>query len=130
MKTPNFRQCMEMMRGKDPQVQEDGFHCLLDQASEYSAELISEFEAEKDHGLKCWLLELVAHARSPSAFTLFEQHLYGEDQSLRTWAAYGLWKLNNKEAKRLLWEAESHRFAISEETDEFRAMLQHIREWK
>lgn len=38
---PSFEQCLKMMRKHDPQVQEEGFHYLLDQAPEYANQLLA-----------------------------------------------------------------------------------------
>jgi len=59
---------MRLMRKHDPQLQEDGFHMLRPHAAEHVDELIAEFRAEKkDHGLRCWLVELIGDARSEAA---------------------------------------------------------------
>jgi hypothetical protein len=96
---------MRLMRKRNPQLQEDGFYFLLPHAGEHVEQLMNEFSQETDHGLCCWLLELIGEARSPQALPLFLEHLNGDDRSLQYWAIYGLKKLNTKEARRILWEA-------------------------
>jgi hypothetical protein len=65
--TKRFQQAMRLMRRHDPQAREDGFHLLLPHAAEHTDELIAEFSQERhDHGLRCWLLELIGQARSPA----------------------------------------------------------------
>ena len=96
---------MRLMRKHDPQLREDGFHTLLPVAGEHVTELIDEFNAERDdHGLRCWLLELIGEARSPLAFKLLAEQLHSTDESYSLWAARGLEKLDTKEARRLLWQ--------------------------
>src|SRR6185369_11252742 len=96
-KFPGFDACMQMMRKRDPQLQEDGFWYLLPHAHEYVDELMAEFHKETDHGLRCWLLELIGHARSPQAFALLLEHLRGDDESFWTYAMRGLKALDTKE---------------------------------
>ncbi|WP_432850568.1 HEAT repeat domain-containing protein [Amycolatopsis sp. CA-161197] len=98
-----------MARKRDPQQREDGFHQLLPHAAEHLDELIERFEHEQDdHGLRCWLLELIAAAASPTALPILTAQLNGPDESLRDWAAVGLSKLNTPEARTLLWQARAN----------------------
>jgi len=66
---------------------------------------MAEFQTEKDHGLRCWLLELIGEARSEKAFDLLCEQLQSSDESLREWAIRGLRKLNTREARRALFDA-------------------------
>lgn len=125
-KLPGFKKCMAMMRKRDPQAQEDGFHFLLPHAAEYVPELIKELEIEKDEGLRCWLLELIGSARSPLTFDVLVEQLRAEEPSLRGWALWGLKLLNTKEARTILWEARSWTFGSPEETEEFRKDLDSL----
>jgi len=104
-KFPGFSACMRMMRQHDPRIQEDGFHFLMREAHRFVDELIVEFDSETDHGLRCWLLELLGDARDPKALPIFLKHLKGDDDSFRAWAVEGLKSLNTKEARRALYEA-------------------------
>ena len=79
---------MRLMRKHHPQLQEDGFHALLPHAREFVPELMREFGLERDHGLRCWLLELLRAARDPRALPLFVEQLDSGDESLRDWAIY------------------------------------------
>jgi hypothetical protein len=104
-----FREAMRLMRSHDPQRKEDGFHRLLPHAADHLDELIAEFELEQDdHGLRCWLLELIGEASSPAALPVLRAQLNGEDKSLRYWAVCGLTKLNTAEARALLWRARAN----------------------
>ncbi|SEO54736.1 HEAT repeat domain-containing protein [Actinacidiphila rubida] len=106
--TREFREAMRLMRKRDPQQQEDGFHQLLPHAAEHLDELIQQFEHEQDdHGLRCWLLELIAAARSPAALPILAAQLNGPDESLPSRAAVGLSKLDTPEARTLLWQARA-----------------------
>lgn len=102
---PGFQECMRLMRKRNAQLQEDGFHFLLPHAHEYVAQLIDEFSHEADQGLRCWLLELLAEARDPNALPLFLEYLQSDERGLKTMAIRGLKQLNTKEARRALWEA-------------------------
>jgi HEAT repeat protein len=99
-----FREAMRMMRRRNPQTAEDGFGMLQPVAHRYVAELMVEFAAEADHGLRCWLLELIGDARSPEALPLLAAQSRGADEALRRWAVRGLEQLDTKDARRLLWE--------------------------
>ena len=105
MTKADFRAAMRLMRRRDPQAREDGFFLLQPHAAEFVDELIAEFDAEQDHGLQCWLLELIGDARSSAALPLLAAQLAGEDPALRDWAVKGLGKLDTREARTLLYEA-------------------------
>jgi hypothetical protein len=122
-KFPGFKKCMVMMRKRNGQTQEDGFHWLLPHAGDHVHELIEEFKQEKDLGLRCWLLELIGSSKSPAAFDFLAGELSGPYQRLRHWAVWALNNLDTKEARTLLWQARSFTFGSPEETEEFRTDL-------
>jgi hypothetical protein len=102
---PTFAECMQMMRQRDPQVRENGFHALLGYQEHLDA-LVRELEIEADHGLRCWLLELIGETRCPDAVPVLAEYLTSEDESFRDWAVAGLQAIDTKEARRMLWEAQ------------------------
>jgi hypothetical protein len=102
---PGFQECLRLMRKRDPQLREEGFHLLLPHAHEHIQQLMELFAQETDSGLRCWLLELLAEAKDASAFPLFLEQLQSNEGSLKTMAIRGLKQLNTKEARRALWEA-------------------------
>jgi hypothetical protein len=104
-----IERALRLMRRRDPQVAEDGFARLREIAGSHVDELIAEFGRETDHGLRCWLLELVGQARSPRSFELLVARLYGEDAAFRCWAERGLRSLDTKESRRVLWQYEQNR---------------------
>ena len=106
------------MKNRDPQIQEEGFHLLESHASDYVHELIEEFNNETDHGLRCWLLELIGSAKSPVAFDFLAIQLRSEDEHFRYWAHRGLEILDTKEARTLRWEAQATTGLSLEETEE------------
>lgn len=107
--TRRFREAMRLMRSHDPQRQEDGFHQLLPHAADHLGELITQFGQEQDdHGLRCWLLELIGAAQSPDALPVLGAQLDSNDESLRYWAVAGLEKLDTPEVRTLLWRARAN----------------------
>jgi hypothetical protein len=109
MVTKRFQRAMELMHRHDPQAQEDGFHLLLPHAGEHIDELITEFASQRhDHGVRCWLLELIGQARSPGALPILTDQLHGEDEALRFWAARGLERLDTGPARYELWKARAN----------------------
>jgi hypothetical protein len=107
--TKRFEQAMRLMRRHDPQAKEDGFGLLLPHAAEHVEELVAEFAQEReDHGLRCWLLELIGEARSPVALPLLVQQVHSDDESLRSWAVRGLEQLDTKQAREQLWRARAN----------------------
>lgn len=100
---------MRLMRRRDPQLSEDGFAMLRPHAREYLPELMTEFEHEQDHGLRCWLLELVGEARDERALPLLAEQLSSLDESLRDWAVRGLRQLDTHQARQLLYRARANR---------------------
>ncbi|MEH1031453.1 HEAT repeat domain-containing protein [Micromonospora profundi] len=102
-----FQQAMRLMRNHDAQTQEDGFHQLRPYAARHLDELITEFNNETAHGLRCWLLELIGEAHSEQALPVLVEQLHGEDESLRSWAVRGLEKLDTRPARRQIHQARA-----------------------
>ncbi len=97
---------MRLMRKRNPQVKEDGFGALLPHAAEYVPELLAEFRDEQnDHGLRCWLLELLGEARSPELVPFFAEQLTSQDDSFRDWAVHALRQIGTKQAREVLYRA-------------------------
>jgi hypothetical protein len=108
MSRRRFDQAMQQMRKQDVRVREDAFDFLREHADAYVDELIEEFAAElDDQGLRCWLLELIAEARSGKALEVFRDQLQSTDESLRFWAVRGLEMLDSREAAQALHQADA-----------------------
>ena len=121
---PGLEECMRLMRKHDPLLQEEGFHALLPHAAEYVDKLITEFREEGDHGLRCWLLELLGEAKSPKVLPLFVECLKGYDESFWYWAVRGLRELDTNEARKALLEATSYTKGTGAETERFQEALE------
>lgn len=80
---PSFADCMAMMRKRSALTREEGFYALRPRAMEFVAELMREFAIEPDHGLRCWLFELVGEARSAEAFDFPCAQAQSADEALR-----------------------------------------------
>jgi hypothetical protein len=106
--TRRFRRALALMRKHDPGLNEEGFHMLLPHAGEHLDELIDAFAHEPDHGLRCWLLELIGDARSAKALAFLTAQLDNPDERLRYWAVVGLTQLDTREARKILWAARSN----------------------
>ena len=102
--SPKFRQALRLMRRRNPQLAEDGFHRLRGLAADHIDELIEEFNSEHDHGIRCWLLELIGEAHSDRALPVLAAELHGDDAALTDWAIRGLQNLDTPEARRQLWQ--------------------------
>jgi hypothetical protein len=126
-KALTFAQAMKLMRSSDPETQERGFGQIEARAAEHLDDLLAAFATERDHGLRCWLLELIGVARSERAFPVLQEALEGSDDSLRTWAVHGLAALDTKAARTLLWDAEQSESNSTEETAEIRRVLAELR---
>ncbi len=98
---------MRLMRSHSPQIREDGLHQLRPHVAQHLEELITEFNREADHGLRCWLLELIGEARSADALPILVEKLHGDDDSLRSWAVRGLEQLDTKPANYHLDQARA-----------------------
>ena len=95
-----------MMRKHNPQLQEDGFHLLLPHAADFIDDLLREFQLETmDHGLRCWLLELIVEAADARALNVLVEQLRSQDDSLRDWAILGLRELDTHEARKAPYHA-------------------------
>ncbi|MFC4909313.1 HEAT repeat domain-containing protein [Actinomadura gamaensis] len=108
MSLRRFEKAMTMMRASDPGLREGGFDFLREHADAYVAELAAEFDGETDHGLRCWLLELLAEARSPDALPVLAVQLGADDESLRFWAVRGLEMLDTRESREALDRARAN----------------------
>jgi hypothetical protein len=109
MSQQRLARALESMRSRDPQRREDGFDFLREHADAYVDDLIAEFEKEQeDHGLRCWLLELISEARSPRALSVLAGQLESDDESLRLWAIRGLEMLDTRAAGQELYRARSN----------------------
>ncbi|MFJ9778740.1 hypothetical protein ACIRSS_04100 [Amycolatopsis sp. NPDC101161] len=107
--TRGFDAAMRSMRSRDRQRQEEGFAQLRAHAAEHIAGLIEQFENEgQDHGLRRWLLELIAGAESPAALPVLTAQLDSADESLRRSATAGLTRLTTPEARSTLWRARAN----------------------
>jgi hypothetical protein len=102
---PGLAKCLRMMRSRNAVVREDGFGWLLPRAADFLPELVAEFGRERDHGLRCWLLELIGEARDARALPLLVEQLRSPDESFRFWAVRGLRALNTHEARKALFDA-------------------------
>jgi len=92
------------MRKRDPQSAEDGFHFLRARAKERLPSLLEAFQAEETHSIRCWLLELIAEARSEDAFAVLCEQALSSDESLRDRGIIGLELLNTKASRTFLFE--------------------------
>jgi hypothetical protein len=98
---------MQGLRERDARGRERAFDFLREHADAYVDELVAEFAGEEDQGLRCWLLELLAEARSAEALDVFRGQLESPDESLRFWAVRGLEMLDSREAEQVLEQARA-----------------------
>lgn len=83
-RTLNFAECLAMMRKRDALIAEEGFHELLPRASQHVDELMKAFAVETQHGVRCWLLELIGEARSERALDLLCEQSRSADERCAT----------------------------------------------
>lgn len=98
----DFERALLRMRSRRPQEAEDGFGALSVIAGDHVSDLIAAFAQEQEHGVRCWLLELIGSARSPEAFDLLCAQAQSTDEALKRWAVWGLKALDTKPARRFL----------------------------
>ncbi|MCW2944183.1 MAG: hypothetical protein JWR24_900 [Actinoallomurus sp.] len=108
MTNQRFARASESMRSRDSQLRAHGFDFLREHADAYVDELIVEFKKEQNQELRCWFLELISEARSPSALRVLAGQLESDDESLRFWAIRGLEMLDTREARHELYRARSN----------------------
>jgi hypothetical protein len=108
MTNQRFTQALQSMRSPDLRLRTHGFDFLREHADAYTGELLAEFANEPDEELRCWLLELIAEARSSEALPVLAGQLESDDESLRFWAIRGLEMLDTREARDALDEARTH----------------------
>lgn len=102
---PIFKTCMKMMRDRNPQTQEDGYHWLVDYAADFIPELTHELNIETDPGLCSWLMELLAETKDPCTLEIFKHRLEDPNDIIRNCAIRSLQELNTRESRTILWEA-------------------------
>ena len=101
-----FEQCMTLMRSRNPQRQEDGFHLLLTRAAEFVPELLTETAAEvEDPGLRSWLYELLRETKSTLPIHHYRSLLVSTKEDERSWAQTGLKAIDTPEARKILFDA-------------------------
>ena len=122
----SFEHHLDEMRSTDPETAEGGFAAIQERASEQIDNLIAAFATETDHGVRCWLLELVGDARSEKALPLLRWALTCDDEAFRRWALHGIHQLGTPEAKALWEDAKTLKFADEEETEAFREQIYWI----
>lgn len=108
MTNQRFARALESMRSSDPRASTHGFDFLREHADAYVAELMAEFDRERNDELRCWLLELISEARSPEALRLLAGQLESDDESLQFWAVRGLEMLDTREARHELHQARAN----------------------
>jgi hypothetical protein len=108
MTNQRFARALQSMRSRSSQLRSHGFDFLREHADAYVDELVVEFKKEQDHELRCWLLELISEARSPSALRVLAGQLESDDESLQFWAIRGLEMLDTREARHELYQARSN----------------------
>jgi HEAT repeat protein len=106
---PGVQSCLELLRR--PNVKggywDVIFHDLQDHAPNVLDELIVACRDEANAPIRWMLLEILGSVNTPQTFSIFAEYLASEDETLREWAARGLAKRNTKEARRLLWQAQT-----------------------
>jgi hypothetical protein len=102
-----FVQALQSMRSQDARLRTHGFDFLREHADAYVDELAGAFADEPDEELRCWLLELIAEARSPGALPVLAGQLESDDESLQFWAVRGLEMLDTREARDALHRARA-----------------------
>ncbi|MEU5994816.1 HEAT repeat domain-containing protein [Spirillospora sp. NPDC047418] len=105
MSRRRFEVAKQGLRERD--ARERAFDFLREHADAYVDELIAEFAGEEDPQLRCWLLELLAEARSAKALDVFRGELESPDESLQFWAVRGLEMLDSRAAEQVLEEARA-----------------------
>jgi hypothetical protein len=107
MSRRRFEVAIQGLRAGDAQGRERAFDFLREHADAYVDDLVAEFATEEDQRLRCWLLELLAEARSAQALEVFRGELESPDESLQFWAVRGLEMLDSREAEQVLDQARA-----------------------
>ena len=95
------------MHSHNPQIRQDGRNQLRPHVEQHLEEVITEFNREADHDLRCSLLELIGQARSADTLPVLVEQLHGNDESLRSWAVKGLEQLDTTAARYQLHRART-----------------------
>lgn len=116
---PGFDGCMAMLRNKDALVQEDGYFWLLPRVDEFVEPLLAELETEDEPHMQSLILDLLGDARVVRAFPVFVRHLFSPDESVRSWAQWGLRELGQtREGRKVLWEVYRQQGELPQLSDE------------
>ena len=101
---PTFNESLALMRKRNPQLAENGFHHLRPRAKECLPQLIEAFRNEEVRSVRCWLLELIGEARSAEALPILCEQALSADESFKAWGIAGLKLLDTKAARTFLFE--------------------------
>jgi hypothetical protein len=116
---PGFAACLDMLDAGGDES-EWGLIILRYHATEHVEEFIQALQAPEHESVRWLLLEAVGATHSDSVVPLLASYLHGSDSDLWDWAISALLEIDNKESRRVLWDARSYVFATDEETARFR----------
>ena len=100
-KSPEFDECIEMLRSSDSLTYEDGYHWLQGYLDEYVDELVQLMLRETNPNLKSKFVELVGNSKNPQVIPFLEAELKSPYSEVRSWAYSSLLYFENPEAMRI-----------------------------
>ncbi|MFN0201047.1 MAG: HEAT repeat domain-containing protein [Bacteroidia bacterium] len=93
---------------KDKDVQETAFSNLSLIADSFITELIEICYKETNTGVRAWLVELIAHAKSPDSLDFLSEQFYHPCESIQHWAIRGLQLLNTPQSRKVLYQLQQN----------------------
>lgn len=107
-----FQASLDQLRSSDSLQQEVTFQRLIPSANQHVPELIAALEAETDREVKRYLLALLAATKSSEAKPIFLQYQQSDDDLLKSWAVYGLEKLEGPVREGMVRSSKAYRFSL------------------
>ena len=104
MDKPEFNECIEMLRSRDPMTYEDGYHWLQGYLDKYIDELVQLMLKEEDPDRRSKFVELVGDSKNPKVIPILKAELRNPHKEVRSWAYSSLCYFENPEAERLAEE--------------------------
>ena len=101
---PTVAVCLQLLRHRDAEKSEEGFHWLLPRAKQHMSDLAAALQSETHEGAACWLCELLASTRMDEAVQALAPRLNDPRQRVRESARVWLSWMDTRAARTAIYD--------------------------
>jgi len=101
MNSPEFDECIEMLRSSESLTYEEGYHWLRGYLGDHLDELVQLMAKETDPNIRSKFVELIGDSKNPQVIPFLEAELKNPHSEVRSWAYSSLRYFDNPEAIRI-----------------------------